>query len=97
MAVYVPAGTGILSRLGESMNEKNLQGASLMAWARRRKGYSQQMVANRTGIDRRLYQRLEHGERDIGRVSMKTGLSICKALDIDPFQLVPDHESPHRL
>ncbi len=78
------------------MNEKNLQGASLMEWARRRKGYSQQMVANRTGIDRRLYQRLEHGERDIRRASMRTGLSICEVLEIDPFLLVFGHESPNR-
>ncbi len=27
------------------MDKKKLQGASLLAWARRRKGYSQQMVA----------------------------------------------------
>jgi len=67
-----------------------------MVWARRRKGYSQQMVSEMTGIDLRQYQRLEHGERDIRRASMRTGLSICKALDIDPFQLVPDHESPNR-
>ena len=67
-----------------------------MVWARRRKGYSQQMVSEMTGIDLRQYQRLEHGERDIRRASMKTGLSICKALDIDPFQLAPDHESPNR-
>ena len=67
-----------------------------MAWARRCKGYSQQMVSEMTGIDLRQYQRLEYGERDIRRASMRTGLSICKALDIDPFQLVPDHESPNR-
>ena len=74
------------------MNGKKLQGASLLAWARHRKGYSQQLVADRTGIDRRLYQRLEHGERDIGRASMRTGLSICELLDIDPFMLVLGHE-----
>lgn len=78
------------------MNRKNLHGGNLMAWARRRKGYSQQMVSEMTGIDLRQYQRLEYGERDIRRASMRTGLSICKALDIDPFQLVPDHESPNR-
>ena len=78
------------------MDRKNLHGGNLMVWARRRKGYSQQMVSEMTGIDLRQYQRLEHGERDIRRASMKTGLSICKALDIDPFQLAPDHESPNR-
>ena len=67
-----------------------------MAWARRRKGYSQQMVAEMTGIDLRQYQRLEHGERDIGRASMKTGLSICEVLEIDPFQLVSGHDRYRR-
>ena len=88
MAVYVSAEAKPLCRLGVCMDRKNLQGSALVAWARHRKGYSQQMVAEMTGIDLRQYQRLEHGERDIGRASMKTGLSICEVLEIDPFQLV---------
>ena len=56
--------------------------------ARKAMGYSQQQVAAIIGVHIRQYQRIECGERNIRYASMKLGLSICAALEIDPFTLV---------
>lgn len=56
--------------------------------ARIRKGYTQMEVASRAGVDIRLYQRLEYGQRSIAKASLKTGLAICFVLDLDPMALV---------
>ena len=56
--------------------------------ARRTKRLSQQAVANMADLYLREYQRVEMGERSIERISMKTGLSICAVLGIDPMDIV---------
>ena len=62
--------------------------SQMLREARIRKGYTQMEVAARAGVDIRLYQRLEYGQRSIVRASMKTGLAICFVLDLDPMALV---------
>ncbi len=62
--------------------------AEMLREARLRKGYSQQAVAAMIGVHIKQYQRLEYGERSIRNSSMKIGLSVCKVLDIDPYELV---------
>lgn len=56
--------------------------------ARRTKRLSQQAVANMADLYLREYQRVEMGERSMDRISMKTGLSICAVLGIDPMEIV---------
>lgn len=51
-------------------------------------GYSQQYVAEAVGIQLRQYQRLEYGEILMSRMYMRTGLRICRVLQIDPYELV---------
>ena len=62
--------------------------SQMLREARIRKGYTQMAVAARAGIDIRLYQRLEYGQRSIAKASLKTGLAICFVLDLDPMALV---------
>ena len=62
--------------------------SQMLREARIRKGYTQMEVAYRAGIDIRLYQRLEYGQRSIAKASLKTGLAICFVLDLDPMELV---------
>ena len=62
--------------------------SQMLREARIRKGYTQMAVASRAGVDIRLYQRLEYGQRSIAKASLKTGLAICFVLDLDPMELV---------
>ena len=62
--------------------------SGLLHAARLKKGFTQMEVAAGAGIDVRLYQRLEYGQRSIVRASLKTGLAICFVLDLDPMELV---------
>ncbi len=62
--------------------------SGLLRAARLKKGFTQMEVAAGAGVDIRLYQRLEYGQRSIVRASLKTGLAICFVLDLDPMELV---------
>jgi Predicted transcriptional regulators len=62
--------------------------SQMLREARIRKGYTQMEVAACAGVDIRLYQRLEYGQRSIVRASLKTGLAICFVLDLDSMELV---------
>ncbi len=56
--------------------------------ARIRMGYSQQEVAALAGVHIRQYQRLEYGEREIHRINMQFGMTVCAILGLDPFLLI---------
>ena len=62
--------------------------SGLLRAARLSKGFSQMEVAAAAGVDIRLYQRLEYGQRSIVKASLKTGLAICFVLGLDPMELV---------
>ncbi len=53
-------------------------------------GLTQQQVADLAGIQLRQYQRLESGERSIRGASLRIALSICNALQLDPYRFVPE-------
>ena len=42
-------------------------------------------VAVEANIQLRQYQRLEYGEFSMTNTSMKVGLAVCRALELDPF------------
>ena len=50
-------------------------------------GYTQQQVADETGMELRQYQRYEYGIQQLTNARMKQGLRICAALELDPFEL----------
>ena len=51
-------------------------------------GMTQLQVAKAAGINLRQYQRLESGERSISGTSLRIGLSVCRALKLDPYRFV---------
>lgn len=63
---------------------------------RESRGMSQQDLANKSGINKRLIQAYEQGYRDINGANLSTLLTLCVALEchlseiIDDAQLVKD-------
>jgi len=53
-------------------------------------GLTQQQVADEAEIALRQYQRFEAGERSLLSSSFRIGLSVCKALKIDPTYFCED-------
>ena len=51
-------------------------------------GLTQDQVATEAGIEMRAYQRYEHGKIRLSSATMKIGLRICAALELDPFEAV---------
>lgn len=51
-------------------------------------GLTQQQVADAAGILLRQYQKLESGERSMQGASMRIGLSVCRALQLDPLRFL---------
>ena len=58
---------------------------NMLRKARKAKHLTQQMVADMAGILSREYQRIERGERSLDHMGMRTGLSICAVLEINPY------------
>lgn len=57
---------------------------------RKELGMTQQQVADKAKIQLRQYQRFEKGERTMASASMRIGLSICCALELDPRRFVAE-------
>ncbi len=70
------------------MNRHITRESEMIRQARYRMGYSQQQVSSMAGMQIRQYQRLEYGEREVWRVSIRTGLALCAVLHLDPIELV---------
>ena len=51
-------------------------------------GLTQDQAATEAGIEMRAYQRYEYGRSQLSGASMKVGLRICAALELDPFELI---------
>ena len=62
--------------------------ARIIKQRREELGLSQQQLAVEVGLSIRQYQRFEYGERLLSKTSLKQGLRICAALELDPFELV---------
>lgn len=50
---------------------------------------TQQNVADLAKIQLRQYQRLENGERSMQSASFRIALSVCRALNLDPYRFLP--------
>ena len=57
---------------------------------RKELGMTQQQVADKAKVQLRQYQRFENGERTIASASMRIGLSICCALELDPRRFIAE-------
>lgn len=47
---------------------------------REKRGLTQQAIADAARLNIRIYQRLEYGDRELGRASAQTVLGIARAL-----------------
>lgn len=65
-----------------------LDDAGILRSRREQLGFTMQQVAEMCGIQFSQYQKLESGERTLSGCSMKTGLAVCAALLLDPFDMV---------
>lgn len=52
-------------------------------------GLTQQQVADIAQVQLRQIQRLEAGTSSLSSLPMKTGLAICAALLLDPYEMIP--------
>ena len=70
------------------MDEAELTVAAVIRQARVLHGYTQMEAAEMADMSFVEYQRLEYGKRSIANISMKHGLALCRALNLDPYLLV---------
>ena len=70
------------------MNRQITWEHEIIRQARIRLGLSQQQVATLSSIQIRQYQRLEYAESDVRKLGMRTGLSLCIVLELDPYDLI---------
>ena len=65
-----------------------LDDTGILRSRREQLGFTMQQVAEMCNIQFSQYQKLESGERILGGCSMKTGLAVCAALLLDPYEMV---------
>ncbi len=61
--------------------------ARILKDRRRELGLTQTQVAIESGIDLQSYQKFESGKRLLENCSMRIGLKVCAALELDPYEL----------
>lgn len=76
--------------------DEDIYSPAILRTRREQLGFSQQDVADGARIQLRQYQRLESGERTIEGATMKTALSICAVLKLNPFIFFREAESMNR-
>ena len=68
------------------MKKRNIpQDSEILRDRRLELNMTQMEVALEADIQLRQYQRLEYGEFTMSRTSMRVGLAVCRALELDPF------------
>ena len=60
-------------------------------------GLSQSQLAEAAGVNVRMYQKYEQGDRDISKAQLSTLLRICKALSCKLSDIVTDAETSELL
>ena len=60
-------------------------------------GLSQSQLAEAAGVNVRMYQKYEQGDRDISKAQLTTLLRICKALSCKLSDIVTDAETSELL
>ena len=62
--------------------------ASILKERRKEMELTQSEVAHEVGIDLQSYQKFESGKRKLENCSMRIGLQVCAALELDPYELL---------
>ena len=71
--------------MGKNKNDRE---ATILRERRIALSLTQGQVAAEAGIELQTYQRYEYGKLRLSGATMKTGLRICAALELDPFEAV---------
>jgi len=64
--------------------------------ARKAAGMTQKELGEASGVHPVNIARIEGGTLDIGNVTARNFLNICEALEIDPYDLLPDEINDRR-
>jgi len=67
---------------------KNDREAVILRERRNALGMTQIQTAAEIGIELQQYQRYEYGAAKLSNATMKLGLRICAALELDPYEVV---------
>lgn len=59
-----------------------------LAWARMAAEMDQPTLAAKSGVDIRMIQRIESGEKDAGNITARNLLALAEALDVEPRELI---------
>ncbi len=62
--------------------------ARILKERRKELGLTQNQVALDSGIELQSYQKFESGARKLENCSMRIGLQVCAALELDPYELL---------
>ena len=62
--------------------------ARILKERRKELGLTQTQVAMESGIELQQYQRFEKGIRPFENCSLKIGLRVCAALELNPYDLI---------
>ena len=65
--------------------------ASILKERRKEMELTQSEVAHEVGIDLQSDQKFESGRRKLENCSMRIGLQVCAALELDPYELLFFH------
>lgn len=77
-----------IQKIGDTEYVIVLQDFECIKAQREALGLTQQQVADKAHINIQQYQRYESGERSLASASFRIGVSICKALDVNPTLFV---------
>lgn len=72
----------------DSGNSSDGREAAIIRERRKSLHMTQIQVATEVGIELRQYQKYEYGVAKLSNATMKMGLRICAALELDPFETV---------
>lgn len=59
-----------------------------LAWARMAAEMDQPTLASKSGVDIRMIQRIESGEKDAGNLTARNLLALAEALGVEPRELI---------
>ena len=70
------------------MKRTETRETQILRSARKKSGLSQLQLATALDVQVRQYQRLEYGEQPFSSVNIRVGLTLCRILQLDPFDMV---------
>lgn len=68
-------------------NHSDSREARILRERRQELHLTQQDIAIEVGLQLRQYQRFEYGERKLSSATLKLGLRVCAALELDPYEV----------